>query len=118
MFYLLNLEYNHSNTSKIVSQMSKTMFAMCINIIILPIIVNYGFGKSIYGAAGLSGIVFDYHISAVTINLILQLINPVFIILKFCVYLKCIRDKIIKLFYHKDKIEDDLTNQTYLKKIY
>lgn len=81
--------------------MGKTQFAMCINIIILPLVVNYGFGKGLYGASGLSGIVFDYHISAVTINLILQLINPIFIILKFCLYLKCIRDKVIKLFYHK-----------------
>ena len=81
--------------------MGKTLFAMCINIIILPIIVNYGFGKSLYGASGLAGIVFDYHISAVTINLIMQLINPVFVIIKFCLFLKCIRDKIIKLLYHK-----------------
>ena len=81
--------------------MGKTLFAMCINIIILPIIVNYGFGKSLYGASGLAGIVFDYHISAVTINLIMQLINPDFVIIKFCLFMKCIRDKIIKLLYHK-----------------
>lgn len=101
MFYLLDLEYNHSNTSKIVSQMRKTLFAMSINVIALPIIVNYGFGNGLYGGTGLAGIVFDYHISAVTINIVLQLINPVFIVIKVCLYVKKIRNFIIRAMYNK-----------------
>ena len=110
MFYLLNLEYNHTNTNKIVSQMSKTLFAMSINVIVLPIIVNYGFGNSIYGASGLAGIVFDYHISAVTINIVLQLINPIFIVLKVCLYIKRIRNFLIRSIYTKIEDENDSNN--------
>lgn len=39
LYILLDLEYNDTLTNKIVSLMNKSLFATCVNILILPIIV-------------------------------------------------------------------------------
>lgn len=73
---------------------------MWINVIILPIIVSYVFGGgSIYGATGLAGISFDYQIIALTVNLLLKLIDPVRLILRLLLAIKKTRNWIIKTRY-------------------
>lgn len=106
LFYLLDLEYNHTLSNKIMSQINKTSILMWINIIGLPIIVNYVFNDQLFGAEGLAGIVFDYHISALTINLVLKLVDPVSSIIKLCLSVKCIRDYFIKARYNKQEQSD------------
>jgi hypothetical protein len=98
---LLKLEYNHTLTNKIISQMTKSSAAMWINIIILPIIVNYFLNNRYYGADGLAGIIFDYHISALTVGLTVKLLDPLNLIFKFLICVKCIRNYIIKTKYLK-----------------
>jgi hypothetical protein len=85
--------------------MGIALIAGSINIIILPVIVNYGFGQSLYGATGLAGIVFDYHITAVTVNILLQF-NPVYWVKKIGLSVSCIRNYIIKSVYIKKEDED------------
>jgi hypothetical protein len=117
LFYLLDLEYNHTRTNKIMSQMHKTQYLILINIIVLPILVNYVFQNQLFGAQGLAGIVFDYHVSALAVNLILKLIDPVSSIIKFCLSIRCIREYFIKARYNKKEniIDDD---ETLMKKVY
>lgn len=106
LFYLLNFEYNHTNTDKIISQMNKTSVLMWINIIFLPIVVNYFFNNRYYGASGVAGIVFDYHVSAVTINIILKLVDPLAFIIKIGLEVRCIRNYLIKARYHKTEPDE------------
>lgn len=97
MDILLNLEYNHTKTEKIVSQMNKVLFLSTINVIALPIISNYVIeGKYfIYGNDGLSGFSFDYHVSAV-ITTIKGLFSINLIIKFIAIAMKKIRYKIIR----------------------
>lgn len=97
--------------------MTKTSVAMWINIIILPIIVNYFINNRYYGADGLSGIVFDYHISSISVGLIVKLLDPVNLIFKLCISVKCIRNYIIKARYIK-RNKDDKIEEESMKKIY
>lgn len=97
--------------------MTKTSVAMWINIIILPIIVNYFINNRYYGADGLSGIAFDYHISSITVGLVVKLLDPVNLIFKLCISVRCIRNYIIKARYIKrnktDKIEEESMKKIY-----
>lgn len=74
--FLLDYEYNHTYTEKIISQMNKSSPAMWINTIIIPIVVNYVFYDRYYGADGVAGIVFDYQVTALAVSLPLMVINP------------------------------------------
>jgi hypothetical protein len=76
LFYLLDLEYNHTLTQKIISQMNKVLFATSINIIVLPIISNYVLRSNFFGSKGLAGMVFDYQISVLTVGLMVKLTDP------------------------------------------
>ena len=117
LFYLLDLEYNHTSTNKIISQMHKTSFLMWINIILLPIFVEYFLSNSYFGANGLSGIVFDYHISALTIGLIVKFIDPMNFVIRSCLSIKCIRNYLIKIKYKKIGNED-FPNKAMMTNIY
>ena len=117
LFYLLDLEYNHTLTGKIVSQMNKSIFLMCINVIVLPIITNYVFGHKLYGANGLAGIVFDYHISAVTINMLLKLIDPVFLVLTIGLYVRTTRNWLIKFKYRRADAST-IDEESMMKNVY
>jgi hypothetical protein len=81
--------------------MNKSAVATWINIIILPIIVNYFINDRYYGSNGLSGIVFDYHISALTVGLVVKLLDPVNLLIKLAINIKCIRNGIINAKYRK-----------------
>ena len=70
--------------------MTKTSFLSWINIILLPIIVNYFFRDNFYGATGLAGVIFDYHISAIASGLTLKLIDPLTLIFKILLLLMSI----------------------------
>jgi hypothetical protein len=55
MFNLLEMEYNHTLTNKIVSQMNKTLFSTTVNNILLPFVSKYVFRNLIYDPDGLNG---------------------------------------------------------------
>lgn len=97
--------------------MTKTSVAMWINIILLPIIANYFINNRYYGANGLAGIVFDYHISALTVGLPVKLFDPANMIVRMLISVKCIRNYIIKARYLKrnpeDKVEEELMRKIY-----
>lgn len=57
--------------------MNKSLFATCVNILILPIIVYVQLQDDLYGPNGLVGFVFNYHITVITAGLALKLFNPV-----------------------------------------
>lgn len=90
LFHLLDLEYNHTLTEKIISQMNKVLFASSINVIVLPIISNYVLSNKVYAVDGLSGLVFDYHISVIA-GLIAKLLDPLFFIKRFVIEVRCLR---------------------------
>lgn len=97
--------------------MSKSSVAMWINIIILPIIVNYIINNRYYGADGLSGIVFDYHISSIAVGLAVKLFDPLNLIFRLCISIKCIRNYFIKARYRKKNKEDPIEEEA-MKNVY
>ncbi len=46
---LLGLQYNHTHTERIVSEINLVLFAKILNIIVVPIIVNYLIYDNYYG---------------------------------------------------------------------
>jgi hypothetical protein len=82
--------------------MNKTLFLISVNIIVLPIIINFIFTSRLYGSKGLAGIVFDYHISALGVSLVLKLIDPLTLVMKISLAIKYIRNWIIKFKYKKN----------------
>ena len=64
--------------------MNKVLLSSSVNVILLPIITNYIINSNLYGVDGLSGIVFDYHIT-VLIGLIVKLLDPLFLIKKLVI---------------------------------
>lgn len=108
MTYLLNIEYNHTQTEKIISQMNKVLVLTSINIIVLPIMSNYlsNSGAFIYGNRGLAGLAFDYHISSL-IAVIKGLFNTVTMLKIGAIGVKFIRRIVIR-FLVKDSNNVDL----------
>ena len=96
LFFILDIEYNHSLTQKIVSQMNKVLFATCVNIIALPIISNYVLRNNVYGSKGLAGMVFDYQISLLGVGLIVKLIDPGSFIKRLLLNVRKIRNVLIR----------------------
>ena len=97
MTYLLDMEYNHTQTEKIISQMNKVLLLTSINIIVLPILSNYlsnnvGF---IYGNQGLAGLAFDYHISTL-VAVIKSLFDTTTMLKIGAINFKFVRRKIIR----------------------
>lgn len=110
------MEHNHTKTEAIISQMTKSSVMMLINIIILPIVVSYVFQQDFYGVNGISGIVFNYHFSALFINLTLKLIAPFSSILRLCLNIKAIRNYIIKK-KHRNTANKEGSDKVFLTKI-
>ena len=75
--------------------MNKFLLLTSINIIILPIITNFIIGNKLYNTDGLSGFVFDYHISVIA-GLAVKFFDPLFIVQKVVVEIKCIRNLFIR----------------------
>ena len=86
--------------------MNKSSAAMWINVIVLPIITNYVFNDNYYSSKGLAGIVFDYHITSLAVIVFTKMLDPISLILKILLGIKCIRRFWIKLDYQK-KEEDE-----------
>lgn len=99
--FMLNYEYNHTQTNKIVSLMNKTFLASWVNIIIIPIIVNYVIYDEYYGSIGIAGFVFDYQMIALAVSLPLVLLNPVEILRVLIIKVRCFRNYFIRLLYRK-----------------
>jgi len=78
--------------------MNKALFATCVNILILPMIVYIYIKDDIYGAVGLTGFIFDYHITVVTVGLALKFLNPVDLIKRLLFTIRPIRNKILRFF--------------------
>jgi hypothetical protein len=101
LFYILDIEYNHTVTSKIISQMNKVLFSTCINIIALPIISNYVLRNNVYGSKGLAGMVFDYQISILGVGIIVKLVDPVNFIKRILLNIRKTRNLIIRFICSK-----------------
>ena len=98
LYMLLDLEYNDTLTNKIVPLMNKSLFATCVNILILPIIVYVELQDDLYGPNGLVGFVFNYHITVITAGLALKLFNPVALIIRVALAIRTFRNKILRFF--------------------
>ena len=99
--FLLDYEYNYTKTNKITSLVGKACFAMWINIIVVPIVVNYVIYDRYYGVDGVAGMVVDYQIAALAASLPLKLFNPLELVIGIALKIKCIRHWIIRLKYRK-----------------
>ena len=98
--------------------MNKSVIAVCINIIALPILVNVFINNySYYGAEGLSRIVYDYHVSAIAIGLLVKFLDPAFLFIKMVINIKGLRNYFIKARYSKKRSEDKIEEEQ-MKKIY
>lgn len=106
LYILLDLEYNDTLTNKIVSLMNKSLFATCVNILILPIIVYVQLQDDLYGPNGLVGFVFNYHITVITAGLALKLFNPVELIIRVALAVRSLRNKILR-FFRKQYAENE-----------
>lgn len=96
LYYILDIEYNHTLTHKIVSQMNKVLFATSINIIVLPIITNYVVRNNVYGSNGLAGMVFDYQVSLLGVGLVMKLIDPSNFVKRVLLSIRVIRNFLIR----------------------
>lgn len=81
--------------------MNKVLIATCINIIALPIISNYVIRNNVYGSKGLAGMVFDYQISILGVGLITKLFEPVLLVKRILLYVRPIRNFIIRFMCEK-----------------
>ena len=115
--YLLDFEYNYTKTNKINSLIGKACFAMVINIIVVPIVVNYVIYDRYYGADGVAGMVVDYQVAALAASLPLKLFNPLEVIIAIALKIKCIRHWIIRLKYKK-KSDDPKIDKDEMKYVY
>lgn len=83
--------------------------AVSINIIALPLLVNILINDyQYYGAEGLSSVVYDYHISAIAIGLLLKFVNPANLVVKIIISIKGLRNYFIKARYNKKKPDDKI----------
>jgi hypothetical protein len=87
--------------------MNKSSPATWINTIIIPIIVNYIIYGKYYGADGVSGLAFDYQVTALAISLPLMVINPIEVLVAICLKIKCIRNYLIRSRYRKRSDQSD-----------
>ena len=116
---LVSLEYNHTSTNTITSMMSKSSAAMWVNVIALPIIVNYLISDNYYGANGLAGIVFDYHITSLAVILFTKMLDPISLTLKIATEVRCIRNWLIRARYqHPPNMPEGEISETAMKKVY
>lgn len=76
--------------------MNKSLFAISVNVIILPIISNWYIKDKVFGTNGLSGMVFDYQISCLLIGLPLKLLDPLEIVKRIALYIRFTRNKLIR----------------------
>lgn len=97
--------------------MQKSSFAMWINIIIIPIVVNYGIYDKYFGSEGVAGIAFDYQVTGLAISLPLLIFNPLQIIVRIALKIRCIRNYLIRARYHK-RSEDNNIDEALMQKIY
>ncbi len=81
--------------------MNKALFATCVNILVLPLIVYVQFQDNLYGYNGLVGFVFNYHITVLTVGLALKLFNPIHLIINLALSFKPLRNKILRFFRRK-----------------
>lgn len=96
LYLLLDFEYNHTLTNKIVSLMNKALFATCVNVLILPLMAYGVFNNFIYGLNGLVGFVYSYHITAITVGMLLRLFSPISMIKNIITCIKPFRYKFIR----------------------
>lgn len=75
--------------------MNKVLLASSINVIVLPIISNFVIRSKLYALDGLSGLVFDYQISVIA-GLGVKLLDPLFLIKKLVIEVKCLRNLFIR----------------------
>jgi hypothetical protein len=75
--------------------MNKSLFATCINILILPIVVYAYMQNNLYGPDGLVGFVFNYHITVITVGLALKMFNPVHMLIGLALNIRPIKYKIL-----------------------
>ena len=81
--------------------MTKASFATWINIIVVPIVVNYVIYDKYYGSEGVAGMVFDYQVAALAASLPLMLFNPLDVLVNIVLKIRCIRNYVIRLKYTK-----------------
>lgn len=77
--------------------MNKTLFATCVNTLILPIIVYVYMQNSLYGSTGLVGFIFNYHVTTITVGLALKLFNPISLIKRLLLAIKSTRYTILNI---------------------
>jgi hypothetical protein len=58
---------------------------------------------SIFGENGLAGLAFDYHLSTIVVTIFI-LADPVMLVKKFFITVKCLRKQIIKYFVTKPEL--------------
>jgi hypothetical protein len=76
--------------------MNKALFATCVNILILPMIVYIVIKDDFFGANGLVGFVFNYHITTITAGLALRFFNPIDLLKQLGFNIKPIRNAIFR----------------------
>lgn len=60
---------------------------------------------SIFGENGLAGLAFDYHLSTVVVTVFI-IADPIMLLKKICITVKCLRKQIIKYFTTNPELID------------
>lgn len=100
MFNLLEMEYNHTLTNKIVSQMNKTLFSTTVNNILLPFVSKYVFRNLIYDPDGLNGQAFTFQIVFLVVALV-NTLDPVNLIKRVILWARKLRNSAIRWYCAK-----------------
>ena len=98
--------------------MGKSSAAMWINVIALPILVNYVISSNYYGSTGLAGIAFDYHITSLAVILATKLLDPISLIVKIALEVRCIRNWLIRARYEGESSHEGEISEEKMKKVY
>lgn len=98
--------------------MNKALFTTCINTLILPLIVNVYINRKLYGALGLVGFTFNYHLTLLTAGLALQLFNPLDLVLRLLLWIRYSRNKIFRLVRKSFSLKEDEQFKKRILKMY
>ena len=92
--------------------MNKSIAAISVNVIVLPIISNYYLKNRVFGTEGLSGMVFDYQITTLAVGLTLKLVNPVQIVKRLVLHVRKARNFVIRWFCKGiNLVDEDYANK-------
>lgn len=121
LLLLVQIEYSHTSSERVVSTINKAIIAQAINVIVLPIIVNLVLQTRMYGNDGLVKQVLDYMLSNCLVPVALLLVDPGYWIKQLLLWISWTRRKskllVIVVIVYLSKGSQIDSGQQYVREI-